>query len=52
MNLNGMEFQNKILIASGCSFTGGGNFDNERDFIREFPELKELIYQEFMVEKL
>lgn len=43
MDLNGMEFQNKILIASGCSFTGGGNFDNEKDFIREFPEHIDLI---------
>jgi len=35
------SFQNKILITAGCSFTGGGNFDNETFFIKEFPELED-----------
>ena len=38
-----MDKNNIILIASGCSFTGGGNFNNKTFFLKEFPEYKEVI---------
>ena len=38
-----MDKHNIILIASGCSFTGGGNFNNKTFFLKEFPEYKEVI---------
>lgn len=36
-----MNFSDKILITSGCSFSGGGNFNNYHMLKRELPSISE-----------